>query len=130
MNRHWFLQDSVTVIQCFYRCYRARVLVAHLKRVKRHKSLHKRYATPGAVIRTNFEMHGAASKIQRWFRRLPYRLRIMVFRLKIQKIKMIQRWYWYYKARNSIFVKLLGFRGEVREHELRLGLGFDEKLVF
>ncbi|GMH77772.1 hypothetical protein TrST_g13860 [Triparma strigata] len=114
---YYLLQDSAIVLQCFYRCYRARLIVAHLKRKQRHRLLHKRYETPGAVIRTNFEMHGAASKIQRWFRRIPYRLRIMVFKLKLALALKIQRWYRHTKAKNSTIVKLLAFRGEIVKRE-------------
>ena len=67
--------------------------------------------------RTNFEMQGAAAKIQRWFRRLPYRLRIMAMRLRIRKVKMIQRWWWHQRSKNNIIVKLLGFRDEIKRRE-------------
>ncbi|GMI03979.1 hypothetical protein TrLO_g250 [Triparma laevis f. longispina] len=117
VGNYYLLQDTATSLQCFYRSYRSRLIVAHLKRKHRHKILHKRYETPGAVIRTNFEMHGAASKIQRWFRRLPYRLRVMIFKFRLQLALKIQRWYRHMKAKNSTIVKLLGFRGEILKRE-------------
>ena len=115
--RYWFLQDSAVVLQCAWRSCKARVIFAHMKRGKRHNKMAERYATPGAVIRTNFEMQGAAAKIQRWFRRLPYRMRIMMFRARLRKARQIQHWWWHQRAKNSMIAKLLSFRSKIEARE-------------
>jgi len=117
VTKYWFRQDSALIIQCAVRSHKARLLTSHHRRAKRHTYFDLRYATMGSVIRTNFEMQGAAAKIQRWFRRLPYRMRIMTFRLKLRKVKMIQRWWWNQRAKNSTIAKLLGFRAEITRRE-------------
>ncbi len=115
--RYWFLQDSAVQIQCAIRCYRSRILLAHLKRGKRHRDMVNRYKTAADVIRTNFEMHGAAARIQRWFRRLPYRILIILTKYRNIKARQIQRWYSHHKARRSTIAILLGYREMITARE-------------
>lgn len=45
------------------------------------------------------------------------RLRVMIFKFRLQLALKIQRWYRHMKAKNSTIVKLLGFRGEILKRE-------------
>ena len=115
--RYWFLQDVAITLQSAVRCYRARVIVQYLKRNDRHKKINRHYDTDGGVVRLNFEMNGAAARIQRWFKRLPYRMRRMVLRIRRNKARQIGRWYIYTKAKNSLVGKLFDFRTQIVERE-------------
>jgi len=114
---YWFRQGIATVIQSAVRSYRSRVVVAYLRRNDRHRKLNAHYGTDGGVVRLNFEMNGAAARIQRWFKALPYRVRKLALRLRRNKAKQIQRWYLRKKMKNSTLGKLLDFRFIIQARE-------------
>ena len=82
-----------TLIQKTYRAKLGRKIYREKVKDHKHKILQKKYETPEATFKYYFEQNGAASKLQFWFRNMPWYV----------KSKWNRKWLEYYKGRKLIW---------------------------
>lgn len=84
-------QRSAEKIQRIFRAFIGRKRFKKHKMVAHHMKNEERFVDPHTTLIANFEMHGAAKKLQHWWTYLPWRSRRRWRRLRLYYTKRIQR---------------------------------------
>lgn len=84
-------QAAAITLQCLIRGHLSRAKVKKLKVVRYRTKLQDRYNTKEDLFRFYFEQVGAATRIQKWFRALPWR-RKKLWRKKYQRWIYARKW--------------------------------------
>jgi hypothetical protein len=95
-------QRSAEKIQRVFRAYIGRKRFKKLKMVAHHEKNEERFIDPHTTLIANFEMHGAAKKLQHWWTYLPWRSRRRWRRLRLYYTKRLQRNFRSYIARKKV----------------------------